>query len=181
MIATHRFTRLTLASIGLWIAGCAPQAPAPMPTTTAQSGHAHDATHPEHGDAADHGHTHTGDDALVWGQSDILHEGFTLQLGHHSRTLHAGASVEPAVGITRDGQPVADAKVFNSLLAAEGGAVLATEVPTVYEPPTAEEPAHYAQGELSIPAGTTSGVIHFRIALPGIADEAQFDLPVRFE
>jgi len=181
-MTTMHFLRLhaalACAGLGLGMAGCAPQAPKSSPVTSVE--HDHDEAHAESAGRHDHSHTHTGDDSLVWGRSDLQHAGFVIQLGHHSQTLHAGTSMEPAVSITRDGQPVGDAQVFNSLLASEGGAVLAAEAPTVYEPPTDDEPAHYAQGELAIPAGTTSGTIHFRIALPGIPEEATFDLPVRF-
>lgn len=65
--------------------------------------------------------------------------------------LHAGEEVEPAVSITRNGEPVSDSRVFNALFSADGKTQLAKEVATVYEPTTAEEPAHYAQGTLAIP------------------------------
>jgi len=55
------------------------------------------------------------------------------------------------VAITRNGEPVSDAKVFNSLMSADGETALADEVPTVFEPTTEEEPAHFAQGLLPIP------------------------------
>jgi hypothetical protein len=42
--------------------------------------------------------------------------------------------VELAVSITRDGAAVADAKVFNSLVSADGLEVIRKEVPTIYEP-----------------------------------------------
>ncbi len=76
-----------------------------------------------------HGHKHTGDDAFVWRLRDVEEAGFTISLGHHGKHLHAGETVEPAVSITRDGQPVDDAKVFNSLVSA--GIVVAKEVSTV--------------------------------------------------
>lgn len=68
----------------------------------------------------------------------------------------AGQEVEPAVSITRGSQPVSDAQVFNSLLSADGTTILAEEVATVFEPTTPEEPAHYAQGGLAVPAGGDS-------------------------
>jgi hypothetical protein len=48
----------------------------------------------------------------------------TIKLGHHGKHLHAGQEVEPAVSITRNGKGVSDAKVFNSLLSADGKTVL---------------------------------------------------------
>ena len=59
------------------------------------------------------------DDALTW--SKVLKEqGYDISLGYHGTNLLAGGKVEPAVQITRDGKPVADAKVFNALLEANG-------------------------------------------------------------
>lgn len=135
------------------------------------AGHSHDHTH---------GHAHGEDDALVWVGEPREHAGTTIQLGHHGRHLHAGQKVEPAVSITRDGEPVSDAKVFNSLLSADGETVLAKEVPTIFEPTTEEEPAHYAQGALAIPEDVTNVVIRFRIVLPG-GEPQTFDVPVKVE
>ena len=90
----------------------------------------------------------------------------------------AGGDVEPAVQVTRDGQPVADAQVFNALLEDDGETVLAEEVATVYEPPTSDEPAHYAQGSLKIPSGTRQATIRYRIVLPEGKGERTFDVPV---
>lgn len=133
-------------------------------------------SHDDHG----HTHSHTGDDALVWEQ-DVEHAGYVIKLGHHGEHLHAGEEVEPAVSIEKDGEPVADAQVFNALASADGAAVVADEVATVYEPPTAEEPAHYAQGGLTIPAGADKVVIRFRILLPGDGGEVAYDVPVDVE
>ena len=85
------------------------------------------------------------DDALLWIKV-LKEQGYEISLGHHGVTLLAGSKVEPAVQITRDGKPVADAKVFNALLEANGKTALAEEVATVYEPPSSDEPSHYAQG-----------------------------------
>lgn len=120
------------------------------------------------------------DDSLVWEGEPKQHAGFTIKLGHHSKKLHAGKEVEPAVSIIRDGEAVSDAKVFNALFSADGKTELAKEVATVYEPTTAEEPAHYAQGGLAIPKGVTSVVIRFRVVLSG-ADAVTFDVPVTLE
>lgn len=127
-----------------------------------------------------HSHSHGDDDALVWRGEPRTYAGLEIQLGHHGKQLHAGEEVEPAVSITYDGQPVSDAKVFNSLLSADGKSVLAEEVATVFEPTTEEEPAHYAQGALSIPQGVDKVVIHFRIALVS-DDVVTFNVPVAVE
>jgi hypothetical protein len=131
--------------------------------------------------ASETGHSHEGDDALVWVEEDIEHEGFVLALGHHGKHLHALMNVEPAVSITRDGVAVADAKVFNSLVSADGEEVIREEVPTIYEPETDEEPAHYAQGKRHIPKGSAQFIIRFRIELPGVEDELTRDITIDIE
>jgi predicted small lipoprotein YifL len=133
-----------------------------------------------HDHAAGHSHSHAGDDSLVWRHEDD-EQGYHIALGHHGQTLHAGHAVEPAVGITLAGQPVADARVFNALLDADGKTVLAEEVATVYEPPSSFEPAHYAQGALRLPTAAQRVVIRYRVVLPEGHGEQAFDLPVEVE
>jgi len=135
----------------------------------------------EHGHDHGEGHHHTGDDTLVWGRSDIQQAGYLISIGHHSKILHAGEPVEPAVSVTFNGKPVSDAQVYNSLWSGDRTTAIAEEVRTTYEPPTAEEPAHYAQGALKIPSDATNAVIRFRIVLPGNAGEVSYDLPVTME
>ncbi len=127
---------------------------------------------------ASEAHAHDGDDVLFWEREGIEAEGYQIQLGHHGVNINAGHSVEPAVSISRDGEPVADAKVFNSLVSDDGQQVLVDEVATVYEPPTAEEPAHYAQGGLDVPQGLNRAVIRYRIVLPGEAGEVTYNVKV---
>ncbi|MBT4864972.1 MAG: hypothetical protein HON53_07640 [Planctomycetaceae bacterium] len=131
--------------------------------------------------AAGHPHSHEGGDALVWVEEDVEHEGFVLALGHHGKHLHAAEFVEPAVSITRDGAAVADAKVFNSLVSADGEEVIREEVPTIYEPETEDEPAHYAQGKLHLPKGSAQFIIRFRIELPGVKEELTRDITIDVE
>lgn len=137
-------------------------------------------THEHEGGHGHAGHAHGEDDALVWRGEPREHAGLQVQLGQHGKHLHAGEAVEPAVAITRDGQPVSDAKVFNSLLSEDGETVLAEEVATIFEPTTKDEPAHYAQGELLVPKGSSKVVIRYRIATAD-GDEATFDVPVEVE
>ncbi|MBD3675747.1 MAG: hypothetical protein HUJ26_19740 [Planctomycetaceae bacterium] len=127
-----------------------------------------------------HGHSHGDGDALVWEGEPKMHAGLVIKLGHHGKHLHAGEEVEPAVSITRDGEAVSDAKVFNALVSEDGKTVLAEEVPTVYEPETPEEPAHYAQGGLMIPADAETVAIRFRIIAPD-AEEVTYDVPIAVE
>ena len=135
----------------------------------------------QHGHDHAGGHHHEGDDTLVWQRQDIQHAGYVISIGHHSKVLHAGEPVEPAVSISRDGQPVSDAQVFNSLWSGDGKTALAEEMRTVYEPPTDEEPAHYAQGGLKIPSDAKNVVIRYRIVLPANAPEVSYDVAVGTE
>jgi hypothetical protein len=116
-------------------------------------------------------------DALLWIKV-LKEQGYDISLGHHGVALLAGSKVEPAVQITRDGKPIADAKVFNALFQADGRTVLAEEVATVYEPPSSDEPSHYAQGALKIPPGTREAMLRFRIILPEVKEEKTYDVPV---
>jgi hypothetical protein len=117
------------------------------------------------------------EDALTW--SKVLKEqGYDISLGYHGTNLLAGGKVEPAVQITRDGKPVADAKVFNALLETNGKTMLAEEVATVYKPPSSDEPSQYAHGALKIPPGTRDAVIRFRIILPEDKEERKYDVPL---
>jgi hypothetical protein len=136
-----------------------------------------------HGHAAEEhgsGHSHVGGDALVWKGDPRKAGDLQILLGHHGEHPHAGETVEPAVSITRNGKPVADLKVFNSLLSADGKTVLAAEVATVFEPTTDDEPAHYAQGALAIPKGVDGAVIRYRISTSDSVD-VTFDVSIVFE
>lgn len=139
--------------------------------------------HDDHGHASEGhagGHEHAGGDALVWRGEPREHGDLKILLGHHGKHLHAGEAVEPAVSITRDGEPVDDVKVFNALVNADGKTVVAEEVATVFEPTSKEEPAHYAQGALTIPKGVQRVLIRYRIVASD-AVEVTFDVPVPVE
>jgi len=128
-----------------------------------------------------HHHSHGDEDMLVWVDEGVEHEGFVLAIGHHGKYFHADSSIEPAVSITRDDMAVSDAKVFNSLVSADGAEVIGKEVPTVYEPETADEPAHYAQGQLHIPKSVKQFIIRFRIVLPGADTELNHDVTIEVD
>jgi hypothetical protein len=125
----------------------------------------------------DHGHTHGAGDELFWQRRNLEHAGCRIDLGHHGVQIYGGHELEPAVAILRDGEPVDDAKVFVSLLDFEKLRVLAAEAGTIYEPPTAAEPAHYAQGPLQVPEGSPRAVLRYRIVLPD-AEPFVYDVPV---
>lgn len=128
----------------------------------------------------EHGHSHGEDDALVWEGEPKEHAGMVIKLGHHGKHLHKGEEVEPAVSITKDGKPVDNVEVFNALVTKDGSTVLAKEVATVYEPETPEEPAHYAQGGLKIPADASAVAIRFRI-VPAEGEPVTYDVPIAVE
>ncbi len=151
--------------ITVFVAGCGETSP-PVNTEATEGGPTH---------------SHEGGDELVWVGEDIEHDGFVLKLGHHGDHWHAGEAVEPAVSITRDGEAVPDAKVFNSLVSADGMETVGAEIATIYEPETDDEPAHYAQGNLKLPEESNQVIIRFRIALPGVDDELTRDMTIEVE
>ena len=114
-------------------------------------------------------HSHDEADKLVWEVTEKLGESkYDVRWGHHGNHFHSGDKIEPAVSIMLEGKPFAEAKVFNSIVAAvDSSEVLVDELPTVYEPKTADEPAHYAQGALMIPSTATSCVLRFRVEIEG--------------
>lgn len=118
---------------------------------------------PEDSKEGGNGHSHGDDDALIWQRADLEHEGYLISLGHHGEHLHAGDDVEPAVMITKEESPVADAMVFVTLLNAAGENVITEEQATTYEPPTDAEPAHYAQAIVKVPADATEVMLRYRI------------------
>jgi hypothetical protein len=119
---------------------------------------------------ANHAHSHHGGDELVWQRADLEHEGYVISLGHHGKQLYAGHSAEPAVMVTRNGEPVADAKVFVTLLDSTGKEVIVSEQATIYEPTTAEEPAHYAQASIKLPADAREVTVQYRLELPAASE-----------
>jgi hypothetical protein len=122
------------------------------------------------------GHTHGDADKLVWVRSDIEDGDFLISLGHHGEHFHGGDEIEAAVSISRGGEDVSNAVVHNSIVTEEGETVLCDEQATVFEPKTDEEPAHYAQGGLTIPQETPRFLIRFRIQLPGVDAESTHDI-----
>lgn len=118
---------------------------------------------------------------LAWVEKDIVHEGTKISLGHRSHPHNAERWLEPVATISRDGKPVANAMVFNSLLAADGSQVVVEEVATVYEPPAGESPGLYAQGKMKLPPASSPSVVHFRIVFPDSEQEwtRDIELPLK--
>ena len=50
----------------------------------------------------------------------------------------------------------------------------------VFEPKTEDEPAHYAQGGLKIPADAGNVQVRFELKLPGVDEAATFEIDVAF-
>ncbi|MCA9270667.1 MAG: hypothetical protein KDA41_19430, partial [Planctomycetales bacterium] len=119
-----------------------------------------------HHEEAAHGHSHDEDHSLFWQRKDVEHDGYLISLGHHGAHFDAGDAGEPAVMIEKDGQPAADAKVYVTLLDDAGASVITAEQPTIYEPATAAEPAHYAQAEVQVPEGAKMVTVRYRVELP---------------
>jgi len=110
-------------------------------------------------------HLHDEGDELVWPNKDYKEQGLEIWCGHHGNHFHAGDTIEPAIAIIKDGKPVSDATVTVGIV--DSSAAEFREVPTVYEPETEEEIAHYAQGELKIPANATSCLLRYKILVGG--------------
>jgi len=127
------------------------------------------------------GHSHAGDDELFWLRDGLEKGEYSIKLGHHGVHVLEGHAVEPAVAITRDGKPVADAKVFMSLASGDGETVLVEEKQTVYEPVTEHEEAHYAQAKLDVPHEVKKVFIRYRIVLAGDGGEEKIAVPVPVE
>ncbi|MFY9252741.1 MAG: hypothetical protein WAO83_04775 [Fuerstiella sp.] len=126
------------------------------------------------------GHSHDDADKLVWVRSDISVAGFQISLGHHGEHFHTGETIEPAVAITKEGTDVDDAVLRNALISKDDSAVLVDYVPMVFEPKTEDEPAHYAQGGLKIPADAGNVQVRFELKLPGVDEAATFEIDVAF-
>jgi hypothetical protein len=123
------------------------------------------------------GHTHTDADKLVWVKKDIDANGFRITLGHHGDHFHFGDTIEPAVMITKDGEIIADAEIQNCLISNDSTTVT-EKIPLVFETETSDEPAHYAQGNLKIPADQGPVQILFTIKLPGEDASREFQIDV---
>jgi hypothetical protein len=111
---------------------------------------------------------------LLWVEEGIERAGMKISLGYRGATATVDRSVEPVAAITHNGEPVAGAMVFTSLVRGGSDATnrepTTDEVATVYEPAGEQTPALYASGKLHLPDGQSPHAVRFRIVLPG-ADE----------
>ncbi|NIL98908.1 MAG: hypothetical protein GTO26_12710 [Planctomycetales bacterium] len=112
-----------------------------------------------------HGHDDEPDDTLLWDPDQRQLADCAITLGRHGVVIQAGRDVEGAVSIYRGAEPVADAEVFVSLLAPDGTTVIAEESAAVFEPTTEDEPAHYGQAILAVPADQQQVIVQYRIVL----------------
>jgi hypothetical protein len=102
---------------------------------------------------------------LTWIEKDIQHEGMTISLGYRGPAEGGERGVEPIATIIRDGQSVANAMVFCSLLSADDQA-MGDEAATLYEPPAGKEPGLYTAGKMKLPDEGSRCTVRFRIVLP---------------
>ena len=128
-------------------------------------------------------HAHAAGDELVWPLKETIAD-YDIWFGHHGNHFHGGEKIEPAIAITKDGQSVDSAQVFNGLVNADNAESVGEdsttgEVPTTYEPATDAEIAHYAQGELAIPADAKQITIRYRLKIPDQEDEITRDVTVK--
>ena len=110
----------------------------------------------------------TAESSAVWLEEDLEFAGMTIAFGHRGRHVKAGDWLEPIVAITKDGKPLADAMVFNQLVASDDQSTISDEVATVFEPASSGTPACYAQGKLQLPGEVRSVAVRVRIVLPEI-------------
>lgn len=126
-------------------------------------------------------HTHGDADLLVWELKEKI-EGTDLEIwfGHHGEHFHLGDEIEPAVAIMQGGAAYAEAQVFNAMVdPTDTSKLIGPEMATVYEGETADEIAHYAQGELVIPFQGDEFVIRYRVVLPGQDREITRDVQMQ--
>ena len=105
------------------------------------------------------------DGQVVWVEKGIAHEDVVIDFGYRNEVADGVRWIEPVAVITRDGKPVANAMVFNSLASAGGGSVT-EEVATRYTPSPDSDTAWYAQGKLLLSDDTAECAVRFRIVLP---------------
>jgi hypothetical protein len=113
-----------------------------------------------------HGHDDEPDDTLLWDPDKQQLGDCEIVLGRHGVVIHAGEDLEAAVSIYCDGQSVADAEVFATLLGPDGTTVIAEEAAAVFKPATDDEPAHYGQATMAVPADAEQVIVQYRIVLP---------------
>lgn len=105
-------------------------------------------------------------------EENIAHDGAKISLGHRGKQARAGEGIEPVALITKDGQPVADAMVFNGLVSVDGKTVDEADLATIYAPPL------YGQAKLPIPAGAKQCVVRFRVILADSDEEWTRDIVI---
>ena len=112
---------------------------------------------------------------LLWVEEGIEHAGMKISLGYRGSTAAADSDVEPIAAITHDGEPVASAMVFTSLVAADSDAKkrepTTGEAASVFEPAGEQTPSLYTSGKLQLPQGPSPHAVRFRIVLPGAGED----------
>ena len=117
-------------------------------------------------------HAHTAGDNLVWPLKEAIADtSYEIWFGHHGDHFHGGDMIEPAIAITKDGQPVDSAEVSSGLVDADNADSISGEVAATFEPATDDEIAHYAQGKLTIPNNVKKITIRYRVSLADGPDD----------
>lgn len=115
------------------------------------------------------------DESVVWVERELSHAGATIAIGYRRDDSESGVpQIEPVVSIDRDGQTLANAMVFNQLLAAGDGETDADragdpagdELATVYRQPASAQAAWYAGNTFELPGGAKRCTVRFRVVLP---------------
>ncbi len=111
----------------------------------------------------------------VWIEENLVHDGTKISLGYRGPHAHAGEAIEPLAKITRAGQPVASAMVFDGLVSVDGKPTADPDVATAYDR------SLYGQAKLPIPAGANQCVVRFRVLLPQRDEEWTRDIVIELE
>lgn len=131
---------------------------------------------PDAGEAAESGAVE-----LVWVEKGIRHEDVEVDLGYQINVEEGVRWLEPFVVITRDGAPVPNAMVFNSLVSSGESDMYADEVATVYARSPSADMACYSQGKLRLPDGNSEQKVRFRIVLPSSEEAWTNNMTVRVQ
>lgn len=102
---------------------------------------------------------------ITWLEEGNSFEGLTIAVGFRGILDPGGEELEPILAISKDGQPVADAMVFDQFAIAGEDGTFNWEVPTVYEPSPDGKSGYYAQGKLKWPQSSNLAV-RYRVVLP---------------
>ena len=117
-------------------------------------------------------------DNITWLEEGRHFDSAAIGFGYRGQS-EVGDWIEPAVAVTRGGNPVVDAMVFVQLVSPDGQSALSDEVATVFEPSSSGNRACYAQGKLQWPAEAQSVAVRVRIVMLDTDKEWSNDFMVK--